>query len=280
MLPFLLLVSTELRARVTRLESLHQELEEIDRKSSGTTLRLFLLIYFCLLTLVLSQVIDWGLYLFTCVVLTPIIIWIWNNAWEPQQKRNERRSRICVEISNLRAKIVTMYHKYEIRKKGETFKKAYSLQGRNQKELEEALAIGMFHEKREVFVTAFMRDGIAVRITASIGSPYKCSASDNPQKWGYYMSKLRCNELRQYHNHPVHNGSTEPSLTDIRSAGKIERLLGSQSNKLKNLIIFWNPHQEWKVLEYAANGKYWISHEFDASIQYESDPAGQLSLKL
>ncbi len=223
---------------------------------------------------------NWGLYLVTCVVLTPVISWVLDNVWEPQQKRNGRRSKLCSEISSLRAKIVNMYHKYETRKKGETFKKAYSLQGRSQKELEEALAIGMFHEKREVFVTAFMRDGIAVRITASIGSPYKCSASDNPQKWGYYMSKLRCNELRQYHNHPVHNGSTVPSLTDIRSAGKIEILLGSQSNKLKNLIIFWNPHQEWKVLEYSANGNYWICHEFDASIECETQPPAQLSLDL
>ena len=140
---------------MTRLETLHQELEVIEQKSSRATLMLFSLVYFCLLTLVLSQVIDWGFYLVTCVVLTPIISWIWNNAWEPQQKRNGSRSRICVEISSLRAKIVNMYHKYETRKKGETFKKAYSLQGRSQKELEEALAIGMFHEKREVFAVSY-----------------------------------------------------------------------------------------------------------------------------
>lgn len=280
MLSFLLLVSTELRIGVTRLESLHQELEEIERKSSRATLRLFSLVYLCLLTLVFSQVMNWGLYLVTCVVLTPVISWVLDNVWEPQQKRNGRRSKLCSEISSLRDRIVNIYLKYEMRKKGETFKKAYSLQGRSQQELEEALAVGMFHEKRKVFVTAFMCDGIAVRITASIGSPYKCSASDNPQKWSYYMSKLKCNELRQYHNHPVHNGPTEPSLTDIKSAGKIERLLGSQSNKLKNLIIFWNPHKEWKVLEYSANGNYWICNEFDASIECEIQSPDQLSLDL
>jgi DNA repair protein RadC len=225
-------------------------------------------------------VIAWVLFLVACIAFAPVIDWILNNAWEPQLKRNERKFQIFCEISGLRDKIENVYRKYDTRKKGETFKKAYSLQGRSQTELEEALAVGMFHEQREVFIAAFMRDGIAVRITASIGSPYKCSASDNPQKWGYYMSKLRCTELRQYHNHPVHNGSTEPSLTDIRTSGKIGQLLGAQSSKLKSLIIFWNSHQEWKVLEYAANGQYWISHEFDASIQCETYQAGQLSLDL
>lgn len=265
---------------MTRLETLHQELEEIDRRSSRSSLRLFLLVYLSLLTLVLSQVIGWAIYLVVCIALAPVVSWIFNNAWEPQKKRNKRRSEVLTEVSSLRGKIVNVFSKYASRKKGETFKKAYSLQGRSQKDLEEALAVGMFQEKREVFIAAFMRDGIAVRITASIGSPYKCSASDNPQKWSYYLSKLRCTELRQYHNHPVHNGSTEPSLTDIRTAGKIEQLLGTHSGKLKCLIIFWNPYQEWKLLEYAANGKYWINHEFDASIECEPHSAGQLSLDL
>jgi len=265
---------------VTRLETLHLELEEIDRGSSSASFRLFALVYFCLLLFVLSQVMSWAIYLVACMLLAPAISWIFNNAWEPQQKRNKKRSKICSEISRLRRNIDHVFQKYDAREKGETFKKAYSLQGRSQKDLEEALAVGMFHEKREVFVAAFMRNGIAVRITASIGSPYKCSASDNPKKWSFYLSKLRCTELRQYHNHPVHNGSTKPSLTDIRTSGMIQNLLGAQSNKLKSLIIFWNPHQEWKLLEYAANGKYWMSHEFDASNECEAHPSGQLSLEL
>lgn len=241
---------------------------------------MLLIVYLSLLTLVLSQVIGWAQYLVICIALAPAVSWIFNTVWEPQKKRNMRLSNILIEVSSLRGKIINVYSKYPSRKKGEIFKKAYSLQGRSQKELEEALAVGMFQENREVFIAAFMRDGIAVKITGSIGSPYKCSSSDNPQKWNYYMSKHGCTEFRQYHNHPVHNGSTKPSLIDIRSAGKIEQLLGTHSNKLKCLIIFWNPYQEWKVLEYVANGKYWVSHEYDAAIQCETHPAGQLSLDL
>jgi len=265
---------------MTRLEILHREILEIDRVSSKASLTVFAFAYLCIFLLVLVQLISVIQYFAICIILAPVISWGLNNAWQAQQQRNERKSILGSEMMDLRLKIRNLFLKYETRKKGETFKKAYSLQGRSLRELEEALAVGMFHERREVFVAAFIRNGIALRVTASIGSPYKCSAADNPVKWSYYMDKLRCTELRQYHNHPVHNGSSRPSLTDIRTAGKIESLLGTHYAKLRCLIIFWNPYQEWKVLEYGADGKYWISHEYDASTQHEIHSAGQLSLDL
>lgn len=269
-----------LRIKMTRLETLHRQISEIDQVSSRVFFTTFAIVCLCIFLLVIVKLISIMQYLAACIVLAPAISWVLNNTWEAQQRRNERRSSLCSEMKDLREKILHLFLKYDARKRGETFKKAYSLQGRGLRELEEALAVGMFHEKREVFVAAFIRNAIAVRVTASIGSPYKCSAADNPGKWGYYMGKLRCTELRQYHNHPVHNGLSSPSLTDIRTAGKIESLLGAHSAKLRCLIIFWNPYQEWKVLEYGANGKYWISHEYDASAQHEIHSVGQLPLNL
>lgn len=265
---------------MTRLETLHREISEIDRVTTKASFRAFAFVYLCLFLLVLAQMINLIQFFVSCIVFTPAISWVLNNAWKAQQERNKKKSTLGKEMMDLRLKIRNLFLKHETRKKGETFKKTYSLQGRSLRELEEALAVGMFNERREVFVAAFMRNGIAVRVTASIGSPYKCSAADNPTKWCYYMGKLRCTELRQYHNHPIHNGSTRPSLTDIKTAGKIEKLLGAHSDKLRCLIIFWNPYQEWKVLEYGANGEYRISHEFDASTQHVIHSAGQLSLDL
>ena len=51
-------------------------------------------------------------------------------------------------------------------------------------------------ERREVFVTAFMRAGVAVRVTASIGSPYKCAAADNPARWAQHVDRLGCDQIR------------------------------------------------------------------------------------
>jgi hypothetical protein len=124
----------------------------------------------------------------------------------------------------------------------------------------------MYREQREVFVTAFMRRGVAVRVTASIGSPYCCSAADNPARWRDHIERLGCDEIRQYRNHPVHNGSTSPSPTDVKISESLKVLLGPHNAKLRSLIICWNSIREWKVFEYDEAGRYWIHFEFDAAV--------------
>ena len=151
------------------------------------------------------------------------------------------------------------------RQQGEHFKKAYELAGRPLRELEEALSVGMFRERREVFVTAFMRQGIAVRVTASIGSPMRCSAADNPARWKEHVERLGCDEIRQYHNHPVHNGHTAPSRTDIRTSKTLRKLLSPHGHRLRSLIICWNPAREWRVFEHDTTGRHWLHFEFDAA---------------
>jgi hypothetical protein len=202
---------------------------------------------------------------------------IWKAVFPAYRQWAARSAQIAEEIAHLRTRVATIFDSYRERNKGEHFKRAYALVGRSVVQLEEALAIGMFRERREVFVTAFMRAGIAVRVTASIGSPYKCAAADNPARWAEHVERLGCDEIRQYHNHPVHNGSTRPSPTDFRASGSLRRLLGPHGPKLKSLIICWNQLREWKVFEHDDDRRQWLCCEFDAAVSHQAGAVMNLS---
>ena len=188
----------------------------------------------------------------------------------PYRTWAQRAGAIKLELAGLRAHMAAVFGKYRERAKGERFKQAYDLSGRSVRDLEEALAVGMFREGREVFVTAFMRGGVAQRVTASIGSPFRCSAADDPAKWGGHVERLGCDEIRQYHNHPHHHGHTRPSATDARSTGQLQRLLGPHRSKLCSLIICWNGLQEWRVFQYDAEGQYALHFAFDAALDSQA----------
>ena len=180
------------------------------------------------------------------------------------RERADRRRWISGEIAELRRRVGIVFDAYRERRKGEQFKAAYELAGKSVDDLEEALAVGMFRERREVFVTAFVRAGVAVRVTASMGSPYRCSAADDPRRWADHCARLRCDEIRQYHNHPAHDGVTRPSALDVRTSRALRSLLGVQGPKLRSLIICWNALREWKVFEYGDGESHRLCREFDA----------------
>ncbi len=190
---------------------------------------------------------------------------LWRSLWPGYRAGAARRAAIRRELRQLDQRISAIFAAYRERQQGEHFKKAYELAGRPLRELEEALSVGMFRERREVFVTAFMRQGIAVRVTASIGSPMRCSAADNPARWKEHLERLGCDEIRQYHNHPVHNGHTAPSGTDVRTAKTLRKLLSPHGHRLRSLIICWNPAREWRVFEHDTTGRHWLHFEFDAA---------------
>ncbi len=175
----------------------------------------------------------------------------------------DRANSITGQIHDIRKKVDSRFSKYRERIKGEQFKKAYSLSGRTLYDLEEALSVGMYREDREIFVTAFMREDIAVRVTASIGSPYQCSPADEPRKWKYHYDRLGCDQIRQYHNHPVHNGKTEPSPEDYKMSKSLKSLL--YGIELRSFVICWNAVREWKIIEYNGTGKSWLYFEYDAA---------------
>ena len=202
----------------------------------------------------------------TLILLPFILHQVWRLTFPAYRGWSDCSSQISIEIAELQRRIATLFEKYRERRKGERFKHAYDLTGRSVRDLEEALSIGMYREQCEVFVTAFMRRGVAIRVTASIGSPYRCSAADNPARWRDHIERLGCDEIRQYHNHPVHNGNTRPSPTDLKTSESLKVLLGPHSAKLRSLIICWNGIREWKVFEYDEAGGCWRHFEFDAAV--------------
>ena len=191
---------------------------------------------------------------------------VWKAVFPAYRKWATRSGQIEQEIVRLKARVTGIFDSYRERSKGEAFKKAYALVGKSVAQLEEALAVGMHRERREVFVTAFVRAGVAVRVTASIGAPYKCAAADNPARWAEHVDRLGCHEIRQYHNHPAHNGTTRPSETDFRTSASLRRLLGHHGPKLTSLIICWNALREWKVFEHDHDRRHWLCCEFDAAV--------------
>jgi hypothetical protein len=105
------------------------------------------------------------------LLLLPVPLhFLWRSLFPAYRTRALRCTAIRGELAKLDQRITAIFAGYRERQQGEHFKKAYELAGRPLRELEEALSVGMFRERREVFVTAFMRQGIAVRVTASIGS--------------------------------------------------------------------------------------------------------------
>ena len=189
----------------------------------------------------------------------------WRRVFPAYRAWSERAAVLTSEVSQLRGRVTAIFAKYRKRRKGERFKTAYQLVGRTVPELEEALAVGMFHERREVFVTAFMRAGVAARVTASIGSPFSCRAADDPRRWPEHCGRLRCDEVRQYHNHPDHHGKTRPSAKDFLATQSLRKALVPHGEKLRTFIICWNRAREWRVFEYDDDA-HWLCYEFDAAV--------------
>ncbi len=185
--------------------------------------------------------------------------------------RNE--SDLRDEIGRIRAKIQAVHDKYPKRRKGERFKDAYELVGTSIPEFEQRLGVGMYAEVKEVFVMAFCKAGRVVRVTAAIGSAFQCSPADNPSKWNGHIARLGCDELRQYHNHPVHTGHTKPSPPDYRGTVVFKNYLGINRNLLRSFIVYWNTAAEWKILQYDENPTQTkVVFEFDVELA-ELSPA-------
>lgn len=201
------------------------------------------------------------------VISTVMFHFMWQYIFPAYNRWCERASQLLIELAQIRAKMTAVFAKYPNRQKGQQFKTAYELAGKALSQLEESLTVGMHRENREVFVTVFLVNKIAVRVTAAIGSPYRCSAADNPVHWPTHVVRLKCDSIRQYHNHPEYNGCTRPSPTDFRSARTLSETLGSHAAKLRSFVICWNAIGECKIIEYDTDGCSWLHAEYDASAE-------------
>lgn len=202
---------------------------------------------------------------FAIAALPILLHHLWVSVFRRYDELTSEARRIKEELRSLKQSVDSIYNRYPRRQKGEQFKKAYALSGKTIADLEETLAVGMYFEVKEVFVTAFVVDGTAVRVTASIGSLFRCSASDNPLGWRNHITRLGCDEVRQYHNHPTHNNKTEPSAMDYRSCQSTKRILREHADKLRSFIVYWNEIREWRIMEYDESEEHWLSTIFDVA---------------
>ena len=172
---------------------------------------------------------------------------------------------ISNEIKGLRSRALALYESKAKRPKGRHFKSHYDLSGSNFVDFENALAVGMWHEQKEVWVTALCRDEKVMHVTATVGSKFRCRPSDTLSSWSKNARRLGCSEIRQYHNHPINTNFTRPSPEDIIGSQSCERILRESSINFKSYVVFWNKILEYKILQYRGDGTYEIVRYFDAS---------------
>ena len=72
-------------------------------------------------------------------------------------------------------------------------------------------------------------------------------------------------EIRQYHNHPINNNHTRPSIVDHKTSESLKEILGKHKYKLRSFIIYWNEIREWRIMEYDEESKYRPQYEFDVA---------------
>jgi DNA repair protein RadC len=135
-------------------------------------------------------------------------------------------------------------------RKGIPFKTYFKLTERQSiEEFESRMTNGMFTENKEVFVTAFANEKKVLRVTASIGSKYKCGASDTPSNWLTIARKINANYIYQYHNHPdgLFNGS--PSKQDRVTHVYLSSMFDGTEVAFHSYLVYRNMWNSVKIVE-------------------------------
>ncbi len=117
-------------------------------------------------------------------------------------------------------------------------------------EFELKMAAGMFCEKKEIFVIAFCRRGVVERVFATIGKSSRCSSSNDIAEWLCLAKKLRCDEIRQYHNHPNAILRKYASPTDLDMHKKIKSFFEGKNIPFRSFLIYANFLKGWEIKEY------------------------------
>jgi hypothetical protein len=185
--------------------------------------------------------------------------------WPWYCQKHQALLNVNTEIGRLSRRVAELYESIPKRSFRSLFKKHYDLSGKALQEFERLVAIGMRHERREVWVAAFCRGEMVMRVTATIGSAYRCKPSDDLSQWPYHAEKLHCTSIRLYHNHPGSCRSTNPSAQDRRTAHVIDNLLTDVGLDFHSYIVFWNEIGEYRITQYDSDGLQQIVQIFDAA---------------
>jgi hypothetical protein len=137
------------------------------------------------------------------------------------------------------------------RKRRLSFKKRHGLDQRQPLAgFEQRLAMAMFTEGREVFVTAFCTEVEVLSVTATVGTARQCRPSDRVENWGQKARRLGASQIRQYHNHPNVWGRSIPSSRDYSTNKYLRGCVEPYGIRLHTLLIYKPWFGTYMVKEY------------------------------
>lgn len=166
--------------------------------------------------------------------------------------KSEIASRTCT-LEAYRREVKKIYIEAPNRHKGKSFKVFYKLRYMHYDEIEDILPIATYKEGREVSITLFCVDGYAIDVEANIGNLYSVRSSTNAWKKAQKASRLQCDQVRIYHNHPGFDKVIEPSPADIKYHIRCSQTIIDTNPwiTVQSFIVALNKHYEWKYLEYS-----------------------------
>lgn len=221
--------------------------------------------FFYLLLLLVSVATIWMLLVrvdlgkvFCIIVAIPIpsliiyelVIVIFDSYNSTSKDEHDQIKAIRREIKGFEQKMLSLYEAFPRRSKGARFKNFHELKSSTVDQIEELLPKAMHNEHREVSVTIFVRNNIAIRAAANLGNLGSVRPTDNVFKWGKYARDNACSEVRDYHNHPGRSTNFGPSDQDLVFFENNNRRIGAEGVVFRCFIICWNAHWEWKLMEY------------------------------
>jgi ribosomal protein L20A (L18A) len=154
------------------------------------------------------------------------------------------------QVDSIEQEVKKLYDSVNNRKKGSLFKKHYNLTEKSINDFEKILSIATWKEQKEIYVTALCKNDIVAKVYATIGSKYKCRPSFNVRKIVDIAESIRCEEVREYHNHLVCENIAKPSDKDILSLKTMNSFFSGSKIKYRCFIIYWNQILEYRVIEY------------------------------
>ena len=221
------------------------------------------------LACILSSSLDGFSQLFAIIVagwaggtlLLALLTFVIPNLRQAKTKLAELSS----SIKEITAKCREFHRQHPTREKGQRFKSVYTQEGSSIGEFEARMASGMHKEKKEVWVSAFCKQDRVLKVFASIGSARRCRPAENVTMYPEHIRRLNCDEIRQYHNHPIYTNFTDPSPEDIRTSTVLTNLVADTECPIRSFIIYWNAIAEHRLAEFDSNGDLLELRSFDVT---------------
>lgn len=166
-----------------------------------------------------------------------------------------------------RAAMDQHYSQYPIFSTEDSFENLYQLNGKTIDEFEKAMVAGMWYCAREVFVAAFIKNGVVIRVSANVGDLVSCGPGEDVCTWVSLCKQMNCDYVRVYHNHPEFNNNTGSSEADRHFLATLESILDPKGIAIHAFIVYWNQVGEWKLMQFGSERYIATIKYFDAESQ-------------